>query len=121
RAESVMLNIETKVEAAAPHETMPGADFARTVVREVRRAGIQDQVSVQSFDWDTLRMVRALAPELPLVALTNGAQFLQEGVPGASPWLGGLDIDDFAGSLQEKYVAAAAELGVTTLSPVHGD
>ncbi|WP_280426145.1 glycerophosphodiester phosphodiesterase family protein [Nocardia carnea] len=120
RAESVTLNIETKVEAAAPHETVPGADFARIVVHEIRHAGLRDQVTVQSFDWSTLRIVRELDPELPLVALTNGAQFLQEGVPGPSPWLGGLDIDDFAGSLPEKYVAAAAALGVETLAPVHG-
>lgn len=121
RAESVRLNIETKVEAAAPHETMPREDFARIVVDEVRRADMADRVSVQSFDWAALRLVREVAPELPIIALTNGAQFLQEGKTGASPWLGGIDIDDFAGSLPEKYVAAAASLGADAISPVHGD
>jgi hypothetical protein len=29
---------------------------------------------------------------MPLGALTNGQQFLQVGQPGASPWLGGIDI-----------------------------
>ncbi|WP_280398764.1 glycerophosphodiester phosphodiesterase family protein [Nocardia carnea] len=121
RADSVRLNIETKVEAAAPHETMPRDDFARIVVDEIRRADMTDRVSVQSFDWAALRSVRARAPELPLVALTNGQQFLQVGRPGGSPWLGGLDIDDFPGSPQEKYVAAAAALGADAVSPVHGD
>ncbi|MFI5717897.1 glycerophosphodiester phosphodiesterase family protein [Nocardia sp. NPDC051750] len=121
RAESVMLNIETKVEAAAPHETMPRDDFARIVVDEIRRAGLADQVTVQSFDWATLRLVRDRAPELPIVALTNGSQFLQPGRPGASPWLGGMDIDDFAGSLPEQFVAAAAALGADAVSPVHGN
>lgn len=121
RAESVRFNIETKVEAAAPSETMPRADFARIVVDEVRRARLTGRVTIQSFDWAALSSVRELAPELALVALTNGAQFLQDGRPGRSPWLGGLDIDDFPGTLPEKYVAAAASLGVAAVSPVHGD
>lgn len=119
-AASVRFNIETKVEAATPDETMPGADFARIIVDEVRRAGVADQTTVQSFDWGTLRSVRQEAPELPIVALTNGSEFLQERKPGASPWLGGLDIDDFSGSLQQKFVAAAADLGADAVSPVHG-
>ena len=55
------------------------------------------------------------------MALTNGQQFLQAGVPGASPWLGGIDIDDFPGSLQQQFVAAAASFGADAVSPVHGD
>jgi glycerophosphoryl diester phosphodiesterase len=43
--------------------------------------------------------------------------FLQLGRPGASPWLGGIDIDDFGGSL----VAAVASFGADALSPVHGN
>jgi glycerophosphoryl diester phosphodiesterase len=66
--------------------------------------------------------MRQVEPRLPIVALTNGQQFLQAGQPGASPWLGGIDIDDFAGpSLQAQYVAAADSFGADALSPVHGD
>jgi glycerophosphoryl diester phosphodiesterase len=39
------------------------------------------------------------------------------GQPGASPWLGGIDIDDFDGSL----VAGAASFGADAISPVHGN
>jgi glycerophosphoryl diester phosphodiesterase len=50
------------------------------------------------------------------VALTN-YDFLQVGKPGASPWLGGLDADDFGGD----FVKAAATIpGVKALSPVYG-
>ena len=67
-------------------------------------------------------LVRQLEPSLPIVALTNGQQFLQMGVEGKSTWLGGLDIDDFAGAtLQSRYIAAAKSFGANTLSPVHGD
>ncbi|MFI9510575.1 glycerophosphodiester phosphodiesterase family protein [Nocardia sp. NPDC052566] len=120
-ADQVKLNIETKVEAGAPEQTAPREQFVQVVAAEVRRAHRQSQVTIQSFDWGALMRMRAVAPELPIVALTNGQQFLQAGQPGASPWLGGLDIDDFPGSLQEKYVAAAASIGADAVSPVHGD
>ncbi|WP_067715909.1 glycerophosphodiester phosphodiesterase family protein [Nocardia yamanashiensis] len=121
RADDVMLNVETKVEAAAPEQTAPREQFVNVVADEVRKAGMTRQVTIQSFDWGALMLMRRVAPELPLVALTSGQQFLQAGEPGASPWLGGIDIDDFPGSLQEKYVSAAASFGADAVSPVHGD
>ncbi|MGX1771043.1 glycerophosphodiester phosphodiesterase family protein [Nocardia brasiliensis] len=120
-ADDVRLNIETKVEAGAPEQTAPREQFVQVVASEVHRAHIESQVTIQSFDWGALMRMREVAPELPLVALTNGQQFLQAGQPGASPWLGGLDIDDFPGSLQQQYVAAAASFGADAVSPVHGD
>lgn len=115
-ADSVRLNIETKVEAGAPHETAPRSAFIAAVLREISEAGYQQQVTIQSFDWGTLMALRAAAPELPLIALTNGQSFLRCGEPGASPWLGGLDIDDF----NCDVVAAAASFGASAISPVHG-
>lgn len=117
RAKQVVLNVETKVEAGAPEQTAPREQFVQVVAREVRAAGLLDQVTVQSFDWGSLMRMRQVEPRLPLVALTNGQQFLQVGQPGASPWLGGLDIDDFGGDL----VAAVTSFGADALSPVHGD
>jgi len=111
----VKLNVETKVEAGAPHETAPREQFVQVVAREVRRAGFLDRVTIQSFDWGALKRMRQVEPRLPIVALTNG-DFLQVGQPGASPWLGGIDIDDFGGDL----VAAVDSFGADALSPVHG-
>ncbi|MGW4330098.1 glycerophosphodiester phosphodiesterase family protein [Nocardia sp. NPDC004573] len=119
-ADQVMLNIETKVEAPAPEQTAPREQFVDVVVAEIRRAGIAPQVTIQSFDFATLRLLREAAPDLPVVALTDGPPKLRAGETGASPWLGGMDIDDFPGSLQEKYVAAAAAIGAAAVSPVHG-
>jgi glycerophosphoryl diester phosphodiesterase len=121
RARGVTLNVETKVEAGAPEQTAPREQFVQVVAREVRRARLLDQVTIQSFDWGALMRMRRVEPRLPIVALTNGQQFLQAGQPGASPWLGGIDIDRFRGSLQERYVAAAASFGADAVSPVHGD
>jgi glycerophosphoryl diester phosphodiesterase len=121
RARHVTLNVETKVEAGAPEQTAPREQFVQVVAREVRRARLVDQVTIQSFDWGALMRMRRVEPRLPIVALTNGQQFLQAGQPGASPWLGGIDIDDFAGSLQRRFLAAAASFGADAVSPVHGE
>ncbi|MFI7416694.1 glycerophosphodiester phosphodiesterase family protein [Nonomuraea sp. NPDC049684] len=116
RAKQVKLNIETKVEAGAPEQTAPRELFVGRVFEEIRASGIERQVTIQSFDWGALMEMHRLAPEWPLVALTN-YDFLQVGKPGASPWLGGLDADDFGGDFVS---AAAAVPGVTALSPVYG-
>ncbi|PPK66748.1 glycerophosphoryl diester phosphodiesterase [Actinokineospora auranticolor] len=114
-ADDVRFNVETKVEAGAPSETAPREKFARITVGEIEAAGMTRRVSVQSFDWGALMRVRQLAPRLPLVALTN-YDFLQTGQPGKSPWLGGLDIDDFGGD----PIRAIKTFGATAFSPVHG-
>jgi glycerophosphoryl diester phosphodiesterase len=49
-ARDVKLNIETKVEAAAPQETAPREQFVQVVAREVRGAGFLKRVTIQSFD-----------------------------------------------------------------------
>jgi glycerophosphoryl diester phosphodiesterase len=114
-ADKVKLNIETKVEAGAPTETAPREQFVQVVAREIRKAKISRQVTIQSFDWGALMRMRQVAPELPIVALTN-YDFLQTGQPGKSPWLGGIDIDDFGGDL----VKATKSFGADAISPVHG-
>lgn len=115
-ASRVTLNIETKVVAGAPEQTAPRELFVRRVHEEIEASGLQKQVTVQSFDWGALKETHRLAPTRPLVALTNH-DFLQAGKPGASPWLGGIDADDFGGDV---VAAAAAIDGVTALSPNYG-
>ncbi|GGU91044.1 putative glycerophosphoryl diester phosphodiesterase precursor (GlpQ) [Actinomadura cremea] len=115
RAYGVKLNIETKVEAGAPDETAPREQFVRITAGEVRRARMLRQVTIQSFDWGALMRMREVEPRLELVALTN-FDFLQTGRPGRSPWLGGIDIDDFGGD----PLKAVKSFGASTFSPVHG-
>lgn len=115
-AHDVMLNIETKVEAGAPHETVAREPFVRAVLEQIREHNMHDQVTIQSFDWGALMLVRELEPELPIIALSNAQSFLQCGMEGASPWTGGIDMDDFDCNLP----AAAASFGADAISPVHG-
>jgi glycerophosphoryl diester phosphodiesterase len=116
RAWGIRFNIETKVEAAAPQETAPREQFVHRAAAEINRSGFAPNVTIQSFDWGSLMLMRKVAPWLPTVALTQ-PEFLQAGLPGKSPWLGGLDIDDFGGS----PVRAVKSFGASALSPVHGN
>ncbi len=111
-AKRVRVGIDPKFAADAPRETAPRRQLVRVVAREVRGARMLERVTIQSSDWRILMRMRRLEPGLPIVAAASGS-FLQAGKPGASPWLGGIDIDDFHGSL----VAAAASFGADGIAP----
>ena len=69
--QKVRFNIETKISPQAPGETLPPAEFARAVIAEIRKAGVAPRSSIQSFDWRTLAVVQAEAPEIATVYLTE--------------------------------------------------
>ena len=119
RADGVRFNVETKVEAGSPQETAPREQFVQVVAAQVRRAGVADRTSIESFDWGALMRMRQVAPELPTVALMN-EEFLQLGKPGASPWLGGLDADAYGRDPATALVGAAHSFGASAISPVQG-
>lgn len=111
-AEKVRLNVETKVEGSQ----IGGAgmeSLTRAVVAEIQASGMADRTTLQSFDWSSLNLTREIAPELTLVALSSGDAWMGVGQPGASPNLGGIDIDDYDGSLAK----AAAAQGYDVISP----
>lgn len=116
QADAIVFNIETKIEAGAPLETLAREPFVHAVLQVIRDHGMLDRVTIQSFDWGALMLVRTLEPALPIIALSNAQQFLQCGVAGSSPWTGGIDMDDFDCNLP----AAAASFGADGISPVHG-
>lgn len=112
----VRFNIETKIDPAHPEQTVSPLAFARALAAVIRESGMTTRVAVQSFDWRTLRLLGALAPEIALVALTDqqpDEDTIEVGKPGPSAWLGELDVDDHGGSVP-KLVAA---LGAKTWSP----
>lgn len=111
--EPVHLNIETKLSPLDPAVTPAPEAFAKAVVDTVRAAGAAGRVTVQSFDWRTLRHVQTVAPEIPTAYLTARQGWLdnvQAGKPGASPWTGGLDVDDFGGSVPRLVHASGGHI-----------
>ena len=105
----VRFNIETKITPTSGDETPDPEAFAAAFAKAVREAGVADRVSIQSFDWRTIAAMKRIAPEIERVCLTAEAltfDTIQRGQPGPSPWLAGLDVDDFAGSVPRLVKAA---------------
>ena len=113
KADHVRFNIETKLTPTSGANTPDPETFAAAVARAVREAELAARVSVQSFDWRTLAIMRRIAPEIERVCLsTDGGSgdTLQRGQPGPSPWTAGLDIDDFGGSAPRLVAAAGCSV-----------
>ena len=67
----VRFNIETKISPEAPHETLAPEPFARALIAEVRKAGVEKRTTIQSFDFRTLKVVEREAPEIATAYLTS--------------------------------------------------
>lgn len=111
----VRFNIETKITPLAPELAPEPEDFVRRLLEVVRRQGMASRVTVQSFDWRTLRAMQRLAPEIPLAALTARLPSIDN--LGDERWTAGLRLQDHGGSVP-RLVAA---LGARIWSPFHGE
>jgi glycerophosphoryl diester phosphodiesterase len=112
-AEHVRLNIETKLRPSSGAGVPEPERFANAVAAAVREAGLTDRVSVQSFDWRTLLVLRRVAPEIVRVCLTSERpdyDTIARGRPGPSPWTAGLDVDNFGGSVPRLVAAAGCSV-----------
>jgi glycerophosphoryl diester phosphodiesterase len=113
----VHLNIETKLTPDGAVPTAAAEEFARAVAREVAAAGMTERVTVQSFDWRTLRALKRIAPSIRTACLTveaEGMNTVREDASGASPWHDGLKRSDYADSLPRTVQAA----GCSAWSPL---
>ena len=91
-AHHVRFNIETKLHPLRPEESPSPEVFVRSVMEVVRAHGMAQRVSLQSFDWRTLKACQQLAPDLPLVHLTAQLPRLDNLTGGE--WTLGLRLDD---------------------------
>jgi glycerophosphoryl diester phosphodiesterase len=119
--DTVRFNLEIKTYPPFPAYTIEYHEFVELVLDSIRKHGLETRVTIQSFDWRTLKVVKELAPDIPVVCLTvknfsiDGARYnLQPGGEGSSPWLAGFDIDDFDG-VSELVHAFGAQI----LSPYY--
>jgi glycerophosphoryl diester phosphodiesterase len=111
----VRFNIETKLTPLAPELAPEPEAFAAALLAVVDRHGLRGRVSVQSFDWRTLRAVQRLAPDVATVALSARQPWLDN--VGDPRWTAGLALAEHAGSVPRLVKA----LGAGTWSPFHGD
>ena len=120
-ADTVRFNMEIKTYPPFPEYTIEYREFVQLVLDSIREHGLEARVAIQSFDWRTLKVVKELAPDIPLVCLTvknfsiGGTWYnLQPGGEGSSPWLAGFDVDDFDGVAELVHA-----FGAQILSPYY--
>lgn len=107
------LLVEIKTTPEEPALTPAPEVLTDRVVRMVRDAGIAERTWILSFDWRNLAHLKKIAPDIEAVYLTitgSGMNTLKPGQPGASPWLAGLDVDDFGGSAPRLVKAAGGRV-----------
>jgi glycerophosphoryl diester phosphodiesterase len=105
--DKVRFDIETKLSPDKPAETLAPEPFARAVVDEVRKAGMEARTTIQSFDWRTLQAVQKLAPGMPTAYLTAQQKWLDNvgSVESPSSWTAGFQIRDH-GTIPKMIKAA---------------
>jgi glycerophosphoryl diester phosphodiesterase len=116
---TVRFNIETKISPQAPDETLPPAEFTRALIAAIRAGGMASRATIQSFDWRSLAIAQAEAPEIPTVYLSAQQRWLDNiraGDPAGSAWTAGLRFAAY-GSVPKMVKAA----GGTVWSPYFGD
>jgi len=110
---SARLFVEIKTSPEEPNLTPPPEAVAGQVVKMLQDAGIAERTWVLSFDWRSLVHIQKTAPAIPTVYLSvvgPGLNNLKPNQAGASPWLAGLDIDDFDGSAPRAVKAAGGRI-----------
>ena len=110
-AARLRFNIETKISPLAPDDTLAPEAFARTLIAEIRRLGITDRATIQSFDWRILAVTAREAPEIERVYLTiergTGETVFKK--KGVSPWTG-LDASMHGDATSRLVVAAGGRI-----------
>jgi glycerophosphoryl diester phosphodiesterase len=117
--DEVRFNIETKVTPEHPERSADPATFARALLEVIRAAGVERRVTIQSFDWRTLRLVQAEAPGIPTVYLSAQQDFMDNILSHRerSPWTAGFDARDYGASVPRMVRAA----GGAVWSPYYGE
>jgi glycerophosphoryl diester phosphodiesterase len=107
------LFVEIKTSPEEPNLTPPPELVSERVVKMLREEGIAERAWIISFDWRNLVHLRKIAPEMTTVYLTIDTPKLtnlKPNQPGASPWMAGIDIDDFNGSAPRAVKAAGGRI-----------
>jgi glycerophosphoryl diester phosphodiesterase len=102
-ANDVRFNIETKIHPAQPDDTASPEVITRALLKEIHDAGMSRRVTIQSFDWRTLALVKKLDPSIPTVCLTVQTANNNNMVDGS--WTAGLRFADYGSA--PKLVKAA--------------
>lgn len=94
-AKNVRFNIETKLNPLQPDDTVSAEAMTQAVLKVVRDAGMTGRVTLQSFDWRSLRLVQTLEPTIPTACLSSGSPGSSAGNIHDARWTAGLGLSDY--------------------------
>ncbi len=89
----VRFNIETKIDPTQPNNTVSPEVMTQALVKLVRDAGMAGRVTIQSFDWRTLKIAQAISPEIPTAYLSF--QNAGNDTISSAEWTAGYKIADY--------------------------
>ncbi len=101
-------NIETKLSPAQPQTTADPQTFVRALLAVAKAHGMTERISVQSFDWRTLREVNRVAPTIPTVCLTVRQSWLDNVATGQ--WTDGITLAAHGGTVPRMVKAAGCKV-----------
>lgn len=105
--------IEIKTSPEKPDMTPSPQAITSAVIKLLGEEDFMHRAKILSFDWRALIYARKIAPEIPTVYLSRiGLRLnnIKPGQPGRSPWMGGIDIDDYNGSIPQALNAIGGRL-----------
>lgn len=92
-AHEVRFNIETKLFPPKPNDTVTPEVLTKALLNVIEQAGMAQRVTIQSFDWRSLKLVQEWAPTIPTVYLSVQSANSNNLVDGQ--WSAGLKLANF--------------------------
>ena len=112
----VVVNIELKSYADPQSAEYANNPDPKIVVKKIydviKNYHMEDRVVFQSFDWKPVKIMKNLDPNITVAALSY-KKSLKPDAKEPSPWLAGLNINNFSGN----YVKAVKALGADMSTP----
>jgi glycerophosphoryl diester phosphodiesterase len=116
----VRFNIETKLSPFARDETPAPEVLVDALLQTIAQEKMLTRVSIESFDWRTLKIVQEKYPQVPTVYLSAQQKWLDNinanGREG-SAWTAGINAQEHGGSVARMVKAAGGKIW----SPYFGD
>jgi len=119
----IVLIIEIKTSPVKPSVSNSPKLVASAVATILNEERFMDRTRVISFDWRSLRYIREIMPGVRTAHLTSASKrfdTIQKNKPGASPWLAGLDIDDYD-SIPQAIKAVGGQCWTSNYAHANGN
>jgi glycerophosphoryl diester phosphodiesterase len=106
------LVVEIKTDPTQPAVSATPQRLVTRTLDVLRARKVTNRTQIIAFDWRVAMLVHRDAPDMPTSILTGEGRTekdgntVQIGRVGASPWMGGLDVDDFGGSVPRAIRSA---------------